>query len=84
MTQKIFHKKYKKVLAFSCFVMYSFPVMKYFTILTISAVSLLSPCVVAIAATQAETIKEHFCYGLAFATTTFYFFRMQKIVLAMK
>lgn len=58
--------------------------MKYFATLTIAAVSLLAPCVVVLAATEAKTIGEHVCYGIAFAISTFFLFRMQKIVLGMK
>ena len=58
--------------------------MKYFITLTIAAVSLLAPCVVVLAATEAKTIGEHCCYGIAFAISTFFLFRMQEILLRMK
>lgn len=52
--------------------------------LTITAVSLLAPFVVALAATEAETFGEYVCYGIAFAISTFFLFRMQQILLRMK
>jgi hypothetical protein len=58
--------------------------MKYFATLTITAVSLLAPFVVALAATEAETFGEYVCYGIAFAISTFFLFRMQQILLRMK
>jgi hypothetical protein len=58
--------------------------MKYFATLTIAAASLFAPCIIVLAATEAKTIGEHVCYGIAFIVTALFFFRMQKIVLAMK